>query len=185
MRHGRHSRTSGEATVGLAAALPESALYESVNDEWSFVQTLRHLVFAIDKWFTAPVLGEPFDPIGLPNSGSVDFPWPGLDGTLTPSYEDAMAVRDGRAASVRGYLESVTMADLERDVDVLENGTNPVTECFYHRVRGRVLAHPLRPARSRDSAGRRPLNPPATRAGGSSFAASGCSSGRVYAPPRG
>lgn len=117
-------------TVGLAAALPESALYESVNDEWSFVQTLRHLVFAIDKWFTAPVLGEPFDPIGLPNSGSVDFPWPGLDGTLTPSYEDAMAVRDGRAASVRGYLESVTMADLERDVDVLENGTNPVTECF-------------------------------------------------------
>jgi hypothetical protein len=32
----------------------------------------------MDKWFTSPVLGEPFDPIGLPNTGSVDFPWPGL-----------------------------------------------------------------------------------------------------------
>ncbi len=64
-------------TTARAHALPERLLHESVGGEWSFVQTLRHLVFAIDKWFTAPILAEPFHPIGIPNSGSVDFPWPG------------------------------------------------------------------------------------------------------------
>ena len=62
-------------TLSRALALPEGRLHESVNEEWSFVQTLRHLVFAMDKWFTAPILGGRFHPIGLPNSGSVDLPW--------------------------------------------------------------------------------------------------------------
>ncbi|MET0662880.1 MAG: DinB family protein [Ilumatobacteraceae bacterium] len=118
-------------TLGLATELPESALDESVNDEWSFVQTLRHLVFAMDKWFTVPILGEPFDPMGLPNSGSVDFPWPGLDRTLTPSFADVQAVRDDRAARLRGYLESVSSDDFGRTVDVLENGPHPVRECLH------------------------------------------------------
>ena len=55
------------------------------NGEFSFVETLRHLIMAMDKWFTAPILGEGFHAIGLPNSGSVDFPWPGLDYDVTPS----------------------------------------------------------------------------------------------------
>jgi dihydrofolate reductase len=45
-------------TITRAQALPEGTLHESVNDEWSFVQTLRHLVFAMDKWFTAPILAQ-------------------------------------------------------------------------------------------------------------------------------
>ena len=60
---------------------------------WSFVRRCGTWCFAIDKWFTAPVLGEGFDPIGLPNSGSVDFPWPGLDYGLTPSVSEALGVR--------------------------------------------------------------------------------------------
>src|SRR5262245_57416648 len=44
-------------TVIRAQALAEDALHESVDGEWSFVQTLRHLVFAMDKWFTVPILG--------------------------------------------------------------------------------------------------------------------------------
>src|SRR3954469_3334821 len=79
-------------TIAQAQALPEDQLNESVNEEWSFVQTLRHVVFAMDKWFTAPVLGEPFDPMGMPNSGSVDFPWPGLDYSLQPPAASALAV---------------------------------------------------------------------------------------------
>src|SRR6476646_6080593 len=84
-------------TITQAQALPEDRLHESVNGEWSFVQTLRHLVFAMDKWFTAPILGEGFHPIGLPNSGSVDFPWPGLEDDRSPSYAEALAVRTERA----------------------------------------------------------------------------------------
>ena len=77
------------------------------NGEWSFVETLRHLVFAMDKWFTAPVLGAGFHPIGLPNTGSVDFPWPDLDHDLTPSVSEALAVRADRAARFRDFLATV------------------------------------------------------------------------------
>jgi hypothetical protein len=117
-------------TLARALALPEAALHESVDDEWSFVQTLRHLVFAMDKWFTAPILGERFDPIGLPNRGSVDFPWPDLDYDLMPSVAEALAVRADRAARFRDYLASVSSTDFARPIDVLENGTNPLEECL-------------------------------------------------------
>ena len=117
-------------TVQQAQALPEAMLHESVGDEWSFVQTLRHLVFAMDKWFTAPVLGEGFDPIGLPNSGSVDFPWPDLEYDLAPSFAEALAVRADRAARFRDALASLAPADLSRPIEVLENGTNPLEECL-------------------------------------------------------
>ena len=118
-------------TITRAQALPEEALHESVNDEWSFVQTLRHLVFAMDKWFTVPVLGESFHPIGLPNKGSVDFPWPGLDYDLRPSVSEALAMRSDRTARLRDYLTSVATTDFTRPIDVLENGTNPLQECLY------------------------------------------------------
>jgi hypothetical protein len=120
-----------EATLVLARARPESALHESVNDEWSFVQTLRHLVFAMDKWFTAPVLGEDFDPIGLPNSGSVDFPWPGLEYDLEPSFAEALAVRTDRTARFGDYLTTVDAADLDRTIDVLENGPHALLDCLH------------------------------------------------------
>lgn len=118
-------------TVARAQVLPDEKLHESVNDEFSFVQTLRHLVFAMDKWFTLPVLGEPLDPIGLPNTGSLDFPWPGLDYSLTPSVSDALAVRADRATRLRDYLAALAAADLDRPIDVLENGSNPLQECIY------------------------------------------------------
>jgi hypothetical protein len=85
----------------------------------------------MDKWFTAPILGESFHPIGLPNTGSRDFPWPGLDYGLTPSVAEALAARTDRATRFRNYLASVAATDLDRSVDVLENGANPVRECIY------------------------------------------------------
>jgi len=118
-------------TITQAQALPGERLHESVNGEWSFVQTLRHLVFAMDKWLTVPILGGDFHPMGLPNTGSVDFPWPGLDLGLTPSVSEALAARADRAASCRDYLASVVTTDLTRPVEVLENGTNPLQECVY------------------------------------------------------
>jgi DinB superfamily/Pentapeptide repeats (8 copies) len=118
-------------TITRAQALPEDALHESVNEEWTFVQTLRHLVFAMDKWFTAPILGESFHPIGLPNTGSMDFPWAGLDYDLAPSVSEALAVRADRARRFRDYLETIVATDFARTIDVLENGTNQLQECIY------------------------------------------------------
>jgi uncharacterized damage-inducible protein DinB len=137
-------------TTARAERLTEAQRQERVNGEWSYVETLRHLVFAIDKWFTAPILGEGFDPMGLPNSGSVDFPWPDLDPAAGPSFDEARAAYAARAARFREYLTSLSAADLGRTVDVLENGPNPIVECVYtvleeafhhNRYADRDLAH--------------------------------------------
>jgi hypothetical protein len=122
--------TEWAKTIELAMALPTDALHESVDGEWSFVETLRHLVLARDKWFTAPILGEPFHPMGLPNTGSADFPWPGLDADLSPSPAEVLALRAEQAARFRRHLESLTWEDLNRTVEVLENGPHPVRECI-------------------------------------------------------
>jgi len=118
-------------TVTRAQALPDGKLHASVNDEWSFVQTLRHLVFAMDKWFTVPILGGSFHPIGLPNKGSVDFPWPNLDLAATPSVSEALAARADRSTRLRDDLASMATADLTRSIDVLENGPHTLAECIY------------------------------------------------------
>ncbi len=117
--------------VGRAQALPDEALHRSVDGEWSFVQTLRHLVFAMDKWFTAPILGDGFHAMGLPNSGSVDFPWPGLEQDREPSTTEVLAVRADRATRLRDHLASVAAADFGRPIEVLENGTVPLQDGYY------------------------------------------------------
>ena len=118
-------------TIAHAQELPEAKLHESVNGEFSFVETVRHLVFAMDKWFTAPVLGEHFHQIGLPNKGSLDFPWPRLDYNLKPSVVEALVVRANRATRFRDFLASVTAEDFKRPVDVLENGEHPLQPCLH------------------------------------------------------
>jgi hypothetical protein len=118
-------------TIDRARQLPEAKLHESVNGEWSFVQTLRHLVFGMDKWFTAPVLGEGFHPIVIPNSGSDGLDWPGRDRAVEPTFAEVLEVRAQRAGRFGEYLASVTPADLDRTVDVIENGPNPVRECVF------------------------------------------------------
>jgi hypothetical protein len=47
------------ATTARAQHLPEAALYERVDEEWAFVETLRHLIFATDAWIRRTILREP------------------------------------------------------------------------------------------------------------------------------
>ncbi|MFP5488005.1 MAG: DinB family protein [Acidimicrobiia bacterium] len=118
-------------TIQRAWTLPADRRRERVDDEWSFVETLRHLVFAIDKWFTLPLAGGTFDAIGMPNSGSVDFPWPGLEPTADPTDDEALAAWRRRTQAIRRALDDLTDADLGREVDVLENGTVTVLDCWH------------------------------------------------------
>ena len=118
-------------TIAQAIALPDDGASQSVNGEFSFVQTVQHLVFAVDKWCTVPVLGGEFDPIGLPNRGSLDFGWPNLDYSLTPTLAEALAVRADRGARIRALLDTIDPADFERSIDVMENGPHPLQECLY------------------------------------------------------
>lgn len=116
-------------TIDRVRGLPVAQHHVSVGGEWSFVQTLRHLVFATDKWFTLPVLGGGFHPIGLPNSGSVDFGWPGLDAAADPTLDDAVAAWHDRVERLRGHLVALDAAAADAEVDVLENGPHAVRDC--------------------------------------------------------
>ncbi len=118
------------STIERANNLPDGQVHASVNGEWSFVQTLRHLVFAIDKWFTVPVLGEAFHPLGLPNTGSAKVPWPGVDVDANPTFEEAVVAWRDRADRLRDYGERVEPAELSAEADVAENGPHAVHDCI-------------------------------------------------------
>ncbi|MDQ1438668.1 MAG: hypothetical protein QOK43_2297 [Acidimicrobiaceae bacterium] len=122
--------TAWASAIDRARGMPEVQRYASVDGEWSFVHTLRHLVFAIDKWFTVPILGAAFHPIGLPNSGSADFGWPGLDDVADPSFDDAVAAWRDRTERLHDYLGGVRALSLSVEVPVLENGANAVHDCL-------------------------------------------------------
>lgn len=118
-----------EDTIDRASGLSVEQQHESVGGEWSFVQTLRHLVMATDKWFTAPVLGEPFHPIGLPNTGSLDSPFPGIDLTSDPGFDETVAVWRERAARLATYLDGLGQDAVAVEVDVIENGPHALHDC--------------------------------------------------------
>ena len=69
-RCGTRSSGSGRTRVARAERLPEPALHERVDGEWSFVETLRHLVFITDSWASRTVLDEPmpYHRLGLPQT---------------------------------------------------------------------------------------------------------------------
>jgi hypothetical protein len=150
-------RAAWSPVIQRADALPEPVLRASVGGEWSFVQTLRHLAFAMDKWFTVPVLGEPFHPAGLPNTGSADFPWPELDREASPSVADVLALRDRRSTRFGEFLATVSPDELDREVDVLENGRVTVRNCV-HVVLEEEFHHLRYAVRDLDH-----LDPPAPR----------------------
>ena len=52
-----------------APNLPEEKLHERVDDEWSPIQNMRHLVFATDAWIRRAMLGDPspYDPSTCPS----------------------------------------------------------------------------------------------------------------------
>jgi hypothetical protein len=103
------------ATLERVAAMPADTVDVSVDGEWSFVQTLRHLILATDMWLGRAILEieQPFHPIGQLDAGTEDD---GFDmsifTTVTPSYAQVLEVRAGRVAMVRDFLATVTSDDL-------------------------------------------------------------------------
>jgi hypothetical protein len=102
-------------TMERAAALPPGAgtggVQASVDGEWSFAETLRHLVFATDVWLGDAILGraaEAYHPIGVPFSGWRPQAVGVVDLDATPTYEDVVRVRAERVAMVRDFLATLT-----------------------------------------------------------------------------
>ncbi|WBQ05176.1 DinB family protein [Kribbella sp. CA-293567] len=103
------------AAIERAAAMPAGTVDVSVDGEWSFAQTLRHLVMATDTWFSGAILGveQPFHPIGQPHA---EYETDGFDLSIftpgTPPYAEVLEVRAQHVAQVRDFLATVTTEQL-------------------------------------------------------------------------
>jgi hypothetical protein len=110
-----------DGAVDRAAALPQGSVNVSVAGEWSFAQTLRHLVYATDMWLGKAVLqrAEPFHPLGLGDTSAQDEEGVPVATVDVPSYGDVLAAWADRVRLVRSFLATVTPDVLD------EPRTNP------------------------------------------------------------
>jgi hypothetical protein len=106
------------ATTARATAMPAGTIDARVDGEWSFAETLRHLVMATDTWLGRAVLEQaaPYHPAGLPNDddggGSAAYDAATFVAEA-PAFEEVLVVRAERQASVRDFLAGVTALDLD------------------------------------------------------------------------
>jgi hypothetical protein len=145
-------------TVARAERLPEPVRHERVDDEWSFVETMRHLIFATDAWASRTILDEPmpFHRLGLTHTSypPADAAALGIDLAARPSFAEIMEVRAGRLALVRGIVDGLADSELERACTRAPAPGYPeesrsvreclrvvmVEECEHHRYMVRDLA---------------------------------------------
>jgi hypothetical protein len=113
-------------TVARARRLAPELLNERVEGEWSFIETLRHLVFATDAWVKRAFLGEPapWHRLGLPHDEMPDLPGVPRDRSARPSLDEVLALRADRMATVRQVLTDLTD-------EKLAGMTEPVLEPGY------------------------------------------------------
>jgi hypothetical protein len=127
-----------DQTVERARRLDPELLHESVDGEWSFIETLRHLVFATDSWVRRGILGDPapWDPLDLPWDEMPDTPGVPRDRDVRPSLDTVLALRHDRMATVRRVIGGLTDESLDSDTTPVEGPgwppprSFPVRECL-------------------------------------------------------
>ena len=98
------------STIERLRNLPPDKLHERVDDQWSSIEKLRHLVFAIDSWANRALLGDPspYDPLDLPHTEMGEVEGVPNDPDARPSLDEVLALHDDRLAVVREQIESLT-----------------------------------------------------------------------------
>lgn len=103
-----------QATLDRALAMPPGTLDVSVANEWSFTQTLRHLVMATDTWLGKGILDrtQPYHPAGLPNDD--DSPaYQASDFSTDPvPFSEVLHAGADRQNMLRRYIANVSSEEL-------------------------------------------------------------------------
>jgi hypothetical protein len=126
-------------TIDRARRLPPELLHERVDDEYSFIETLRHLVFATDAWVRRAILGlpEPYSPLGLPHDEMEPEPGVPKDGDARPSLDEMLALRADRMRTVHDVIAALTDEVLDGQTDPVPPpgyppaGSYPVRRCLH------------------------------------------------------
>jgi len=128
-------------TIDRARRLPPELLHERVHDEWSFIETLRHLLFATDAWVLRAFLGRPspYDALDLPHTEMGDVPGVPCDLEARPTLAEVLALRADRVRTVREVFEGLTD-------EVLAGHTEPVAEPGYPASESYAVQRCLRAA---------------------------------------
>ena len=104
--------------VARVLVLPAYVSETSVDGEWTFMQTLRHLIMATDVWLRGAIQGieQPYHPIGQPFS---EYASDGYDMShfteTAPSLARVLDVRSGRQAMVTDFLATASDRDLSEE----------------------------------------------------------------------
>ncbi|MFI7070822.1 DinB family protein [Micromonospora sediminicola] len=124
------------AAVDRVESMPEGAADVSIDGEWSFAQTLRHLAFATDAWLGKAILRlpQPFHPLGQPHA---EYETDGYDMSIfaatPPSLAETLDLRAERQAMVRDFLANATPALLAeaRPTAWSPDHEEPVVHCLH------------------------------------------------------
>jgi uncharacterized protein YjbI with pentapeptide repeats len=124
-----------QRTVERARGMAPELLHERVDAEWSFIETLRHLVFATDAWVKRTILGEPspWDPLDLPHDEMPDEPCVPRDRGARPSLGEVLALRADRMATVRQVIADLTDEKLAGLTEPVMEPGYPEPESFAER----------------------------------------------------
>ena len=120
------------ATVARARTLDPELLHESVGGEWSFIQTLRHLVHATELWVIRVLLGNPrpWHPLSLPFDQAEPHPEIPWDREARPSLDEVLALREDRKNIVAGVLADLTPERLAAQTTPVEGPGYPPARAY-------------------------------------------------------
>lgn len=133
------------ATVERARALEArrpGAVHESVDGEWSFTQTLRHLAYATEVWVLRVMLGDPrpWHPLSLPFDEMTPHPEVPWDRDARPDLDEVLALRADRRAAVRRVLDDLTDDQLAGETTPVEGPSWPPARAYpVHQVLSTIL----------------------------------------------
>jgi hypothetical protein len=119
-------------TVEHVRRLEPALLHQSVDQEWSFIETLRNLVFATDAWIRRVLLGNPspWHPLDLPWDELPDTPGVPRDRDVRPTLDDVISVRQDRMSTVRQVLEDLADASLHSRTKPVRAPGWPEPHCY-------------------------------------------------------
>lgn len=124
-----------DRTVARARLLEPGLLHERVDDEWSFIETQRHLVFATDCWIGRAILGNPspWHPLALPWEEMPDTPGVPRDREARPPLDLVVELRRDRRSTVRDILDGLTDDALDRHTEPVQGPGWPPPRSFLVR----------------------------------------------------